>query len=103
VSSIEKLNLLFHREELKDITGNLLEFHPRPRVAVVDPNKCDANCKTGNLIASSLECPASISCPAYAFKLKENRDHQHINGKICIGCGNCGETCVKGAIRFQPI
>ncbi|MFX0103679.1 MAG: hypothetical protein ACFFCS_29220, partial [Candidatus Hodarchaeota archaeon] len=103
VSSIKKLNLLFNREEIEGITEGYLERSPRPRFAIVDPENCNANCQVSNLITSPVECPASITCPAYAFDLKENRSNQHIVPEICIGCGNCGENCARNAISFKII
>ena len=98
VYTLEKLNLVFHTPEISEATAKFLLRPPKEYYAFVDGEVCNANCPVNPKFMNG--CPASNVCPTGAFFKENHGRNMSILNERCIGCGNCGESCILGAINY---
>ncbi|MHA1791290.1 MAG: ATP-binding protein [Promethearchaeota archaeon] len=100
IRNLNKLKLLFQDEDLQPYFTKFLGSGKKRHVADIDVRSCTGSCPVPEPLDSTNSCPASLTCPVGAISLV-NGQHAIINEDECIGCGNCGESCLRQAIFFK--
>ncbi|MHA1697319.1 MAG: indolepyruvate ferredoxin oxidoreductase subunit alpha [Promethearchaeota archaeon] len=101
VSSLDKLAFIFHDPKVQELMSTKLLKNHVSHVACIDPNQCTGKCRVKPPLDNETECPASACCPVRAIKFNKITAKMEVDPRQCIGCGNCGETCILSAVEFK--